>query len=180
MTSPIVPFHMSETRLSRKVFGCSLSCQSFHCVQFAESQYWHSVRGCHVEVANLKCEQNTSKEPPLRKFVYKTSLWSPPKMQTGLSGIKRNIWERKTPLDMFPYQFQISKILTNKILKFKKKFQTRKVGTLQGPINLLVVTNKHLPRSFKVTASCLIVGEGGREALNCKKKWGNHFYVISN
>ena len=150
-------------------------------VQLTGCQYWLNVRGCHVEVAKLKREPNTSKKSSGRKLCTKHHFdLHGPKMQTGLSGIKRNIWERKTPLNMFPSQIQISKILTNEILKFLKKFQTRKVGTLQGPINLLVVTNKHLPRSFKVTASCLIVGEREREALNCKKKWGNHFYVISN
>ena len=60
--------------------------------------------------------------------------------------------------------FPISNIKNTEKHNFEisKKFQIRKVGTLPGPINLLVVTNKHLPRSFKVTASCLIVGEGGR------------------
>ena len=138
-------------------------------VQLTECQYWLNVRGCHVEVAKLKREPNTSKKSSGRKLCTKHHFdLHGPKMQTGLSGIKRNIWERKTPLNMFPSQFQISKILTNKILKFQKKFQTRKVGTVPGPINLLVATNKHLPRSFKVTASCLIVGPGG----------GRHYFLF--
>ena len=33
----------------------------FTVVQFSESQYWPSVKGCHVEVADLKCESDTSK-----------------------------------------------------------------------------------------------------------------------
>ena len=137
-------------------------------VQLTGCQYWLNVRGCHVEVAKLKREPNTSKKSSGRKLCTKHHFdLHGPKMQTGLSGIKRNIWERKTPLNMFPSQFQISKILTNTILKFQKSFKSE---TLPGPINLLVVTNKHLPRSFKVTASCLIVGQGEREALNCKKK----------
>ena len=98
-------------------------------VQLTGCQYWLNVRGCHVEVAKLKREPNTSKKSSGRKLCTKHHFdLHGPKMQTGLSGIKRNIWERKTPLNMFPSQFQISKILTNKILKFQKSYKPERLG----------------------------------------------------
>ena len=98
-------------------------------VQLTECQYWLNVRGCHVEVAKLKREPNTSKKSSGRKLCTKHHFdLHGPKMQTGLSGIKRNIWERKTPLNMFPSQFQISKILRNTILKFQKSFKSERLG----------------------------------------------------
>ena len=132
-------------------------------VQLTECQYWLNVRGCHVEVAKLKCEPNTSKKSSGRKFVYKTSLWSP--RSQDANGIVGNQTKYMRAQNTFEHvSFPISNIKNTEKHNFEisKKFQIRKVGTLLGPINLLVATNKHLPRSFKVTASCLIVGEGGR------------------
>ena len=99
----------------QKVVGGSLLCQSFHCrpVQWkpilTECQRL-SRRGGRPKMRTEYIKEFPGKEICVQNI---TLIFTTPKMQTGLSGIKRNIWERKTPLNMFSSQFHISLPFSN-------------------------------------------------------------------